>query len=136
MKLDATAVVSKHPQHDICAAPCMQALIWKTCCRAEVCTSASAHGGCGQAVLRALAGLRKEKGWLDQADRAGLAGAFAAAYEGSALAAGNAAALERDMAERHVSAAISKELATSRATTTPFWWGVKTILKVRARAAQ
>lgn len=38
--------------------------------------------------------------------------------------------LARDMAERQVSPQILKELRTRRATVTPFYWGVKTILKV------
>ena len=65
-----------------------------------------------------------------QAERAGLADEFAARYTESDLRVSNEAVLARDMAERQVSPQILKELRTRRATVTPFYWGVKTILKV------
>ncbi|KAK9904972.1 hypothetical protein WJX75_006687 [Coccomyxa subellipsoidea] len=66
-----------------------------------------------------------------KAERAGLADEFAARYAESNLRAANEEVLARDMAERQVSPQILKELRTRRATVTPFYWGVKTILKYR-----
>lgn len=73
--------------------------------------------------------------WSDcvsvQADRDGLVDVFAEKYAASEQRIANDLLLEQDMAERHVSADIQKELQARRATSTPFHWGVKTILKVK-----
>ncbi|CAL8464409.1 g3944 [Coccomyxa elongata] len=66
-----------------------------------------------------------------KAERAGHADDFAARYAASELRVANDAMLESDMAERQVSPQILKELQTRHATVTPFYWGVKTILKYR-----
>jgi len=65
-----------------------------------------------------------------QADRDGLALEFAQRYQASELCAANAEGLQQDLAKREVSAQISKELRASVGTSTPYWFGVKTILKV------
>jgi ATP-binding cassette, subfamily G (WHITE), member 2 len=67
-----------------------------------------------------------------KADRDGLGGSFADAYAASELAAANAAAVARMLSERvPVSATVAAELATRSGTTTPAWWGVRTLLKYR-----
>ena len=67
-----------------------------------------------------------------KADRDGLGGDFADAYASSELAAANAAAVARMLSERvPVSATVAAELATKSGTTTPAWWGVRTLLKYR-----
>lgn len=67
-----------------------------------------------------------------KADRDGLGGDFAEAYASSELAQANAAAVARMLSERvPVSATVAAELATKSGTTTPAWWGVRTLLKYR-----
>ena len=67
-----------------------------------------------------------------KADRDGLGGDFADAYASSELAAANAAAVACMLSERvPVSATVAAELATKSGTTTPAWWGVRTLLKYR-----
>ena len=67
-----------------------------------------------------------------KADRDGLGGSFADAYAASELAAANAAAVACMLSERvPVSATVAAELATRSGTTTPAWWGVRTLLKYR-----
>jgi energy-coupling factor transporter ATP-binding protein EcfA2 len=68
------------------------------------------------------------------ADRDGRAASFADAYAASPLAARNAAALEAYVAEsakvplpEHLAA----ELAVQHETVTPWWWGLKTLVKYR-----
>ena len=64
-----------------------------------------------------------------QADRDGQALEFAQRYAASDVAASNAEALRVDMAAREVSPQIAKELRARQGTSTPFYFGVKTILK-------
>lgn len=64
-----------------------------------------------------------------QADRDGQALEFAQRYAASDVAASNAEALRADMAAREVSPQIAKELRARQGTSTPFYFGVKTILK-------
>jgi hypothetical protein len=71
-----------------------------------------------------------------QADRDGRVAEFAEKYACSQLRVDNEWELEQDMAERQVSPEILKELSARRATSTPFYWGVKTILKVRLSASR
>lgn len=69
-------------------------------------------------------------GWNAQADRDGQALEFAQRYQASALCAANARDLQHDLEQREVSAQIAKELRARQGTSTPFYFGVKTILKV------
>ena len=66
-----------------------------------------------------------------QADRDGKALEFAQRYQASALCAANAGDLQHDLERREVSPQIAKELHARQGTSTPFYFGVKTILKVR-----
>ena len=66
-----------------------------------------------------------------QADRDGKALEFAQRYQASALCAANAGDLQHDLERREVSPQIAKELRARQGTSTPFYFGVKTILKVR-----
>ena len=67
-----------------------------------------------------------------RADRDGRAGACAAAYATSRLAASNAARVHRLLTERApVSDTVRAELGARHATTTPAWWGVRTMLAYR-----
>lgn len=69
-----------------------------------------------------------------KADREGRAADFAGRYAMSELATTNARAVDAALADRvAVSPTVAAELATKSATTTPFWWGVRTILKHRGR---
>lgn len=83
----------------------------------------------------ALACLRSAEAFpaSPQAERAGQADELATRYAASELRASNAALLEQDMAHREVLPGTLKELRTRRATVTPFYWGVKTILKASSR---
>ena len=65
-----------------------------------------------------------------QADRDGKALAFAERYRASQQCTENAEALHGDMAAREVSAQVKKELRARQGTSTPFYFGIKTILKV------
>ena len=65
-----------------------------------------------------------------QADRDGKALEFAERYRASQQCTENAEALRGDMAAREVSAQVKKELRARQGTSTPFYFGVKTILKV------
>ena len=65
-----------------------------------------------------------------QADRDGKALEFAERYRGSQQCAAATEALRDDMAAREVSAQVRKELRARQGTSTPFYFGVKTILKV------
>ena len=65
-----------------------------------------------------------------QADRDGKALDFAQRYQASALCTANAAELQHDLERREVSPQIAKELRARQGTSTPFYFGVKTILKV------
>jgi ATP-binding cassette subfamily G (WHITE) protein 2 len=71
---------------------------------------------------------------ITKADREGGATALADTYAGSALAATNLAALEAYMAES-ASVALPEhlraELAVQHETVTPWWWGLKTLVKYR-----
>ena len=59
------------------------------------------------------------------------AGEFADDYAGSALKKENDEALERHSKQRSmISGEMQKELQVRRATVTPFWWAVKTLVKV------
>ncbi|CAL5220625.1 g2668 [Coccomyxa viridis] len=66
-----------------------------------------------------------------KADRDGKALEFAQRYQASALCAANAGDLQRDLERREVSPQIAKELRARQGTSTPFYFGVKTILKYR-----
>ena len=67
-----------------------------------------------------------------RADRDGRAGECAAAYVTSRLAATNAARVHRLLTERSpVSETVRRELGATQATTTPAWWGVRTMLAYR-----
>ena len=67
-----------------------------------------------------------------RADRDGRADACAAAYATSRLAASNAARVHRLLTERApVSDTVRAELGARHATTTPAWWGVRTMLAYR-----
>ena len=66
-----------------------------------------------------------------QADRDGKAAEFKQRYDASDLRAANAACLEQDMAKCQVSDQIRRELSARRATTTPSYFGIMTILKVQ-----
>lgn len=68
-----------------------------------------------------------------QADRDGKALEFAERYQASEMCAANAEALQADMAQREVSGQIRKELRARQGTSTPFYFGVKTILKASNR---
>ena len=69
-----------------------------------------------------------------RADREGRHADFAARYAASELATANTRTVESMLTEAvPVSARVAKELATRSSTTTPVWWGVRTILKYRAR---
>jgi ATP-binding cassette subfamily G (WHITE) protein 2 len=68
------------------------------------------------------------------ADRAGRAAAFADAYAASPLAASNTAALDALMADAEAVALpehLAAELAVQHETVTPWWWGLKTLVKYR-----
>ena len=67
-----------------------------------------------------------------QADRDGKALEFAERYRASQQCAAATEALRDDMAAREVSAQVRKELRARQGTSTPFYFGVKTILKVGA----
>jgi hypothetical protein len=72
---------------------------------------------------------------MNQADRENRAGELAEAYAASKLKAANDAELERLAGERSlVSEKTMTELSVKRATATPFFWALKTLIKVRRRA--
>ncbi|WIA12825.1 hypothetical protein OEZ85_006453 [Tetradesmus obliquus] len=67
-----------------------------------------------------------------QADREGRGGAFADAYEASTLKqAIDAEALALAQSHADLSPQVQKELATRSETVTPWWWGLKTLVKYR-----
>ena len=64
------------------------------------------------------------------------ADAFAGMYEGSALKGANDAELDSALQQRStLRADTARELAITRETVTPFWWGLWVMLRVRLRAA-
>lgn len=80
--------------------------------------------------------LANEAEWLvdliTKADRDGTAAAFADTYDASPLAASNLKALEAKLADlTPLPHHLEQELSVQRTTVTPFWWGLKTIVKYR-----
>ena len=87
------------------------------------------HDGGGEKI-------KNEAEWLveliTKADRDGRAESFADTYAASPLAADNATRLEALLADRTpLPHHLVQELAVVRTTVTPFWWGLKTIVKYR-----
>ena len=70
---------------------------------------------------------------ITSADRAGRAAAFADMYAASPLAQANMAKLEQLMADggEPLPAHLVEELAVQHETVTPWWWGLKTLVKYR-----
>jgi hypothetical protein len=71
---------------------------------------------------------------ITSADRAGRAAAFADAYAASPLAASNAKALDALLADAEavpLPEHLAAELAVQHETVTPWWWGLKTLVKYR-----
>lgn len=70
---------------------------------------------------------------VTEADRRGQGADFAAFYAKSDLYKSNIAAIDQYMTDDHLDLPpeVQKELATTRSTVTPWWWGIKTLVKYR-----
>ncbi len=69
--------------------------------------------------------------FVTEAARQGRGGELAKYYAGSALAKENSATLDKYVNEKEeLPAHIAAELQTKSATVTPWWWGLKTLIKV------
>ena len=90
--------------------------------------------GSGQQVTKKDAGYSDVEWLVDtftEADRRGKSDVFADAYATSQLKKDNDAQIDKLLSKKtELPDSVKKELGARSATVTPFWWGLKTLIKV------